>query len=800
MSASIGAARAARLLVGLRLRRILNQLGTGLQWPRQRRKAGSEQTGEAKRTATPGKAKLGWLLAGFIGIAMVFGVANLAVQALSNMETALGSTQARPSATAAPSATQPQRARRVPLPPAAGNTLPAGVLQAVALEVVVLFIAAFLLSLGSRDLAQPDWDIEWLVTLPMALSTLLAVRIAERTIVNVGLLLLWPFLTVVAWWAGYRFGALPLAFLATLPFLAISATLRTLIDTGLRLSVSPAKLRNLQAVMSVAAVLFMYLGMSAAYPPGGYVVEWAASLPAWAFWLPPGLATIALTSTEPATIGYAWLGLALQAGVVAAVGLAVTMRLLRQGVVAAGARESGRRPAARPTTAPGSAGPETRRLLSPVQARELRLLSRDRNFLVQSLVLPVLIIGAQYWFNMGGEAFAAASRSPQGLAAIAFSIAAYALMFSAFQTLNTEGNALWILYSIPQPIEAILRQKAILWGIVCLVYPLAIFAFALMSGGGGAPIEVMGLAIVVLAGVPIFAVIATSLGVFACDPLAQVVQRRLRPSYMYLYMLLASLYVYSIFASTVWQRAGLMVLTALLALALWQKARDHLPYLLDPSASPPARVSLSDGMIAALLFFVVQALVGLIFALNDQKLTGRELLIAFAAAGATTFLLMRFAYWRLKPEGVPRALGPGSGRAAGWGVVGGAAAALGAFVYLYLAANTPLLQQAQETVLVGVEDQLWIAVLAVAAAPFFEEFIFRGLIYGGLRRTLGVTASVLASAAIFAIVHPPAGVIPVFGLGVAAALVYERTRLLIGPIVVHAVYNAAVVGLHFLSG
>jgi hypothetical protein len=63
------------------------------------------------------------------------------------------------------------------------------------------------------------------------------------------------------------------------------------------------------------------------------------------------------------------------------------------------------------------------------------------------------------------------------------------------------------------------------------------------------------------------------------------------------------------------------------------------------------------------------------------------------------------------------------------------------------------------------------AVLAIRAAPQFEEFIFRGLIFGGLRRTMGVAASVTASAAIFAIVHPPVSVIPVFGLGLAAALV-----------------------------
>jgi membrane protease YdiL (CAAX protease family) len=338
-----------------------------------------------------------------------------------------------------------------------------------------------------------------------------------------------------------------------------------------------------------------------------------------------------------------------------------------------------------------------------------------------------------------------------------------------------------------------------LWAIVCLVYPVATFAFA--AANGGVNWEMLGLAPIVLAGVPIFAVIATALGVFACNPLEQVVQRRIRPSYTYLYTLLAGLYTFALFAATLWQRAGLMVLTALLALALWQKARDHLPYLLDPAASPPARVSLSDGMIAAMIFFVVQGIVGVVFVMSGEKLTGRVLLIAFAIAGATAYAVMRLAFARTHAEGVPRMAGPGWGRALAWGAGVGAAAALAAFVYLQVARHTPLLEGARDTVVVGVEDrldELWIAILAVVAAPLFEEFIFRGLIFGGLRRTLGLTASLLASAAIFAIVHPPFSVIPVFGLGIAAALVYERTRMLIGPIAVHAVYNAAMVGLQYL--
>jgi len=818
VSASVGAVRAARLLFGLRLRRFLNLMQAGWQFSRRWRKPAATPAGEQepkaeatselqppaaepnrqKRRATPSKAKLGWLLTAFVGASMVFSAAQLSFKALENMQhRALGSAEAaRPLAAKAPAAKAPASQKVRPSPQASPRkAIAPGVLKAVALEVLILMLAVFLLSLGSGELARPDWDLEWLVTLPIPLATLLSVRIAERTFVSGGLLLLWPFLTVVAWETGYGVAAAAaLGLLAAVPLLAIAATLRTIIDTGLRLRVGPGQLRNLQALTSVMALLFLYLGMSAGLSANSYVMDLAVWQPSWVFWLPPGLAAVALTATDKASSSLAFVALTAQAGLCAAAGLGVLMRQLRLGVVASGARESGRRPAAR--TASAGPAPQTRRLLSAIQARELRLLSRDRNFLIQTLVLPVMIIGAQFWLNAG---MAAVLGSPTGLATVAFSVAAYALMFSAFQTLNTEGNALWILYSVPQPIEWILRQKATLWGIVCLAWPLAIFAFTLVRDG--VRLETLGLVVIVLAGVPIFAVIATALGVFASDPLAQVVQRRVRPSYMYLYMLLAGLYTYSIFASGVWQSVGGMVLTALLGFALWQKARDHLPYLLDPSASPPARVSLSDGLIAAMIFFVVQGVVTVIFVLSGQRVTGRLLLLAFSIAGATAFLLMRFTFGRLKSEGVPSMLGPGYGRAIAWGACGGAVAALAAFAYLVLARHTPLLEGARETVVVGMEDQLdqiWIAILAVVAAPIFEEFIFRGLIFGGLRRTLGMTASVVASAAIFALVHPPFSVIPVFGLGLATALVYERTRMLIGPIAAHAVYNAAVVGFQFL--
>ena len=117
----------------------------------------------------------------------------------------------------------------------------------------------------------------------------------------------------------------------------------------------------------------------------------------------------------------------------------------------------------------------------------------------------------------------------------------------------------------------------------------------------------LGAMLTALLGIPIYAFIAVALGVFGSNPLEQQQHHKVKPAYVYLYMSLAGLYVYAIVTPNPAQRLIFMVLSLLLAFALWQKARDQLPYLLDPDASPPPRVSTSDGLIAAMVFFVAQA-------------------------------------------------------------------------------------------------------------------------------------------------------------------------------------------------
>ena len=126
-------------------------------------------------------------------------------------------------------------------------------------------------------------------------------------------------------------------------------------------------------------------------------------------------------------------------------------------------------------------------------------------------------------------------------------------------------------------------------------------------------------------------------------------------------------------------------------------------------------------------------------------------------------------------------------------MAGMAAAALGV-AYLIVLRKVPFfqpfLEEQRETLKTLKEGGLeWLAVLAVAGAPLFEEYLFRGLVFRGMRRSMTLLPAVLASAGVFAVVHPPLSFVPVFGLGVAAALSFEATGILLAPILAHVVYN-----------
>jgi ABC-2 type transport system permease protein len=85
--------------------------------------------------------------------------------------------------------------------------------------------------------------------------------------------------------------------------------------------------------------------------------------------------------------------------------------------------------------------------------------------------------------------------------------------------------------------------------------------------------------------------------------------------------------------------------------------------------------------------------------------------------------------------------------------------------------------------------------VAVVAAPVVEEFLFRGILYRGLRRVCSAGWAVVLSALLFALVHPPGGAGAVFGMGLVAAVVLEKTGRLWAAMLVHGIYNGVAVAL-----
>jgi membrane protease YdiL (CAAX protease family) len=86
-------------------------------------------------------------------------------------------------------------------------------------------------------------------------------------------------------------------------------------------------------------------------------------------------------------------------------------------------------------------------------------------------------------------------------------------------------------------------------------------------------------------------------------------------------------------------------------------------------------------------------------------------------------------------------------------------------------------------------------VVALAlVGPLVEELLFRGLLTAAFRRRFGPVRTALLTAALFALAHVlPRVIPPIFILGLALALVYERIGSTLPGILVHCLYNGIAV-------
>jgi ABC-2 type transport system permease protein len=737
----------------------------------------------------------GWLLTGFnMGFEIVANV--VLASAASDVSTANAARDDLDGASSREKATSSFRRSfgdaKSALPMNVGATRTGAMLRLLFFLAFVL-IASHAATLGAADAAKPEWDVEWLGTLPLPSRAVAWARLSEFAVFQPFALFAFGPILYALLSLRSNVAAAPLALVALIGAAVMAAAIRLAIETSTRGRMRRAK--NLQAALAPLTVVAMLALFAAKF--SDRTPRWFEILCDFAAPLSTVLATplFVLDGGDEGLWGFAiHLGAAGLAAF-AAVEYAVRRPLRepsRTSAREASPRSTLRRSSERPFSASFAR-------LRGVVGKDVRLLLRDRNFLVQTTLMPLFVFGLQYFIWSDGAS--AASIDSKGAAAAAFGVGAYLLLFCAQSVLVAEKDGLWMLFLAPIRLSEIVRRKATAWSVFAAVY-VAFVAAALALFSGRLDVEGgVRFLVAVFAVVPC-AFIAAALGALGANVEARDPTRRLKTWAVYVYFSVASATATALFAPSWWATAAILVYVSLFAAALLQSVDDRLPYALDPSSAPRFRLSLGDGMGAAFAFLALSAF----FTALTLKVApgGIALLVAYVAAGMVV-VGATLAFRRDAPDfkttvglRAPDDARLSSGGSLAAAAVGGVAAAALGLAYLAALRALPHLREAlsfvdPRAVDVSTGDHVALSVLAIMAAPALEEFVFRGLVFRGLERTFSTKTAVVLSAALFAFVHPLASALPVFCLGIVAAIVFKKSGRLYAPILCHAIYNAAVV-------
>lgn len=204
------------------------------------------------------------------------------------------------------------------------------------------------------------------------------------------------------------------------------------------------------------------------------------------------------------------------------------------------------------------------------------------------------------------------------------------------------------------------------------------------------------------------------------------------------------------------------------------------------------------GTLAALVLGLVLALPILALDGGSGDDLGTTARIGIQAMTACGFLLIPFliasnAGTRVDLAAAARRLGFVSFR------VGTALKWIGIAIVAYLAFAltwAELFGAPEQDDIAGDLGPVWTQVLLIViAAPFAEEVCFRGMLFGGIRSRLRFPLAAVGAGVIFGLLHYSTGwstVPQLAALGVAFALIYEKTGSIWPPILFHVFNNAFV--------
>jgi membrane protease YdiL (CAAX protease family) len=462
----------------------------------------------------------------------------------------------------------------------------------------------------------------------------------------------------------------------------------------------------------------------------------------------------------------------------------------------------------------------------PLYRKEFLWFIRDRSAIVQTILIPLTVASYQL-FNLR-RLLSEAQGAWNYLCGAAILFGTYFLWVLGPKSLSSEGTALWIALTWPRGLESLLKAKAWLWSLISSGLVLLVLVYAALRF----PDNMWKIALVGI-GWFFFARSMAEKSVTLVTVASSSGEREKIP-WGRRWATQLGMLTFSIGVLTQqWHIAVVgIVYSYITAAAMWENFRARLPYLYDPwSEKLPPPPTLMHAMVSisilveggAVLTGIVLALTWLVASFSDDVSAGPPS-IAIAQAisygicavivslGVSNFLSKRGVppgdVWRWQTAASAKRIStPSWWRRDGnqksklllfllVGVLGGLLLGLSAHGYLVLLQHIPataeILRKAQEQMAKMPGLRMSYAVMAVAFAPFAEEYLFRGLLFRALDREWGGWRAVIGSAAFFAIYHPPLSWLPVGLLGVANALLFKKSGRLAPAVILHMIYNAVV--------
>ncbi|HEV8003041.1 MAG TPA: type II CAAX endopeptidase family protein, partial [Planctomycetaceae bacterium] len=641
----------------------------------------------------------------------------------------------------------------------------------------------------SRSLSQTDPSLAWLFQFPISRHVLYVSKLAEYAISN----LIGPLAVLLSamllWGFGASFGiglVLSVAFgvASAVSVGAICLTLEMLLSQRCRRKVRGACISSAAAVASCGLMFAAFL--SNASPTTRLFLGMSDNMPNFAFWNPLSLGVGTVQMSQG--IGPLWWitpALIAVASAVCAVVLATS--LTARGL--ASANDSVPLAARRASIEPAAEG-----WGSGLVWKELLQVRRQPEFLAQVFSAPI-VIGFLLYIRNPDQFLKVTASDIGGLCASAFAAASYLLIIAGTSVLRTELRTLWFLQCQPRSLADSFRTKARIWGVISMaVGTTLLVGLAIFQPGQLGAIAKRAPFIIV----DLWLIAEISFGLLA---LGSTVLNETTVQFKRLQwvvpMLICGQCGATIYRGAFWEQLTLLAVLGVLSMAVRQRQLTDLAWLSEPVENPPVRFDVMDALLALLAFLALRdAASGLLnqTVANVPLALGGGYIIAAVALWLITTIWMKRTGRQIA---VPRMSGS-KFRPVALGLAATCAVGLlwvGVLRHSNDAAMAQTNMKVPTTIGPGTAGNWVFLATLVLAAPIFEEWLFRGLLYRSLRRSWGLVTSVAISALLFTAIHPMASSVAVLGLGVATALVLERTGRLWPSMLVHIGYNTFIVAL-----